>query len=344
MADQYDSRVSAGDVACLPTDEALHDNGPGLALLAAAMPWVISLLFHAGIFLVMLFFIFLVTKPNVVQEIIPPPGVAEANPIPKMASKPVKSNRKRDKSSQAKNFTRQKQQASAAKSNVPLNVIGPSDMSSPDNLYLRGRGKSSIFVSPGPSGGGDDGGGGGGGGSSNSIVYVIDRSGSMIDTFDTVRLELIRSIAGLRLARHKGRRFIPAQKFHVLFFSHGRPQEMAGRRLLKATVPNKKAAAEFLMGVIPSGMTDPIPALNRAFDVLNRTKKPGKLIHLLTDGVFPDNERVLRAIAARNKGKGRQKVVINTYLYGSRPPEAEEVLRRIARESGGVYSFVAHEP
>ncbi len=43
------------------------------------------------------------------------------------------------------------------------------------------------------------------------IVYVVDRSGSMLDTFQYVRQELKRSISALRRT----------QKFHVIFFSSG---------------------------------------------------------------------------------------------------------------------------
>jgi len=42
----------------------------------------------------------------------------------------------------------------------------------------------------------------GGGGKAYNIVYVIDRSGSMIDTFDAVRREMKRSIYGLEEAQN----------------------------------------------------------------------------------------------------------------------------------------------
>lgn len=80
-------------------------------------------------------------------------------------------------------------------------------------------------------------------------------------------------------------------------------------------------------------------AINRAFDVLSKAnKRPGKLIYMLTDGAFPNNEDVLKAIRARNVSG---EVLINTFLYGCRPVVAEEVMVRIADENGGEYRYVS---
>ena len=169
----------------------------------------------------------------------------------------------------------------------------------------------------------------GGGANAHHIVYVIDRSGSMVETLDTVRTELLISIS----------RLAPKQDFHLIMFAKGLPLEVPARRLMPATAENKEAAAKFLESVRAMGQSDPIPALQRAFAVLARAdKRPGRLIYLLTDGNFPDNAAVLAVLRKLNGGK---QVAINTYLYGRRPPEAEKVMRQIAKEHGGRYRYVS---
>jgi len=165
------------------------------------------------------------------------------------------------------------------------------------------------------------------------VVYLIDRSGSMVDTFDTVRHEMLISVE----------RMTPDRRFHVVLFSDGRPIEKSPRAMTPATKKAKTRLVEFLKPVCASGKTDPIPAINRAFDVLKRKRGSAgevAVIYLLTDGVFPENDSVLETIRRRNAG-GR--IRINTILYGNRPPIAEEVMTRIASDSGGVYRFISRD-
>ena len=174
------------------------------------------------------------------------------------------------------------------------------------------------------------------GGNAHNVVYLIDRSGSMVETFDVVRKELLISISRLR----------KEQDFHLVLLDKGTPKEPAQRRLVSATPSNKETAAAFLEGIRPVGVTDPIPALKRAFAVLAEAdaKKPGKLIFLLTDGSFPDNAAVLKALQGLNKQKTVQ---INTYLMGSpsgrRDPDAEKTLSQIAKDHNGRYTFLSQD-
>jgi hypothetical protein len=165
------------------------------------------------------------------------------------------------------------------------------------------------------------------------ICYVIDRSGSMVDSFDHVRREMVISISRLTDKQ---------QDFHVILFCSGPPIENPPRRLVQATVWHKEEAVRFLEPVRAEQQTDPVPALNRAFDVLAQVRsdpnRPDKLIFLLTDGVFPDNAKVLDVIRGRNAGKD---VAICTYLYGNRPPEAVDVLTRIAKENRGTFKYIS---
>ena len=53
-----------------------------------------------------------------------------------------------------------------------------------------------------------------------------------------------------------------------------------------------------------------------------------------------DNAAVLAAVRKLNSAG---KVHINTYLYGNKPPEAEKVMKQIAKENGGRFRYVSPE-
>jgi hypothetical protein len=135
------------------------------------------------------------------------------------------------------------------------------------------------------------------------IIYVIDRSGSMMDSIDFLKDELKHSICRLK----------DSQDFHVIFFSEGTPIELPDKKLVPATEANFKRVAQFLDGIRAQGLTDPKAALRRAFEVLGKVDdKSGKLISLATDGDFcEDNDKVLALIKKFNPHK---EVRINTIL------------------------------
>ncbi len=175
-------------------------------------------------------------------------------------------------------------------------------------------------------------------GSAYHVVYLIDRSGSMVASFDVVRDRLVESIGSLK----------PRQDFHVIFFGGRRPVEYPERKLIDANDTNKGQVIDFLKGIPASGITNPMPAIRRAFDVLDKAdvNRPGKLVFLLTDGDFSDergafdNEMVLKAIRRRN---ARKDVTVHTLLFGKRSAAGEKVLKQIAEENNGNYSFVGVE-
>lgn len=150
------------------------------------------------------------------------------------------------------------------------------------------------------------------------IVYVVDRSGSMTDSIDFVKMELKRSIGELT----------PEHAFHIIFYSSGPPMEMPTRRLVDATERNKRLAFEFIDTVITRDQTDPSEALRRAFEV-----RP-EVIHFLTDGEF---DRGIVGLVRQLNAGGRVRVHTIGFLYdGNRL-----VLEQIAAENGGRYTFVS---
>lgn len=168
----------------------------------------------------------------------------------------------------------------------------------------------------------------GAGGNAHHVVYVIDRSGSMIGAFEEVRREVLVSIGRLR----------EDQDFHIMLFAQGQAIENVPGRLVPPTEANKLQAAEFLAAARAGLQSDPVPALRRAFEVLEGAGG-GKLIYLVTDGVFPDGPAVMATIHARNKNKD---VHINTYFCGG-DPSAAGLLQEIARATGGLFRRVGSE-
>ena len=152
------------------------------------------------------------------------------------------------------------------------------------------------------------------------IVYVVDRSGSMMTTLEGVKKELRQSIGRLRRS----------QKFHVIFFNAGAPLENPPRRLVSAIQAHKRDTFRFLEDITAGGGTDPRVAIRRAFAA------GPDLIYLLTDGEFD-----ARLIDVLDKLNHSRKVRIFTIAYVSRPGAA--LLERIAREHNGEYRFVSDD-
>lgn len=170
------------------------------------------------------------------------------------------------------------------------------------------------------------------GGNAKRIAFVCDASGSMLNMFDSLRLELRKSVSSL----------IPIQSFNVVFFRDEGLQAADLRMLLIATPENKRKTFEFLDTMSPHGQTNPIPALEAV------AKMQPELVYLLTDGDFsgPGNAAVVeycqKTFGARTK--------INTIAFGSRelkdnPTDQEyvKVLQQIAKNSGGKFKFVTDD-
>jgi hypothetical protein len=178
------------------------------------------------------------------------------------------------------------------------------------------------------------------------VVYVSDRSGSMVCTFDEVRAELMRSISRL-----KGE-----QDFTVLMLASTAPREGPGKGLVPATDQNKARAVKFL-GRVTGGQTTLLPALRRAFELLAAADpdRPGKCVFVLSDGDFggitagsvyrakdgrklTGNEAVIQFLRDHNAAGG---IRVHMILLWSQDPTAREVYQTIASENGGRFISVA---
>ncbi len=158
-----------------------------------------------------------------------------------------------------------------------------------------------------------------------SIVYVMDRSGSMSDTIESLKRELKRAIGSLE----------PDQLFNVIWFNEGKAEEWSPR-LRKATIDNKREAFAAISHVIATGETHPIDAIRRSLAY------GPDVVFLLSDGDFgDDNQRVIELIRQRPR---HQRPVINTILFVyDTMGDGERVLRSIAELSHGVYKHVTEQ-
>lgn len=149
-----------------------------------------------------------------------------------------------------------------------------------------------------------------------NIVYVVDRSGSMLDTFEYVRRELKRSVSTLRRT----------QKFHVIFFSGGM-LENPPKGLVSAIQEQKNHLFKFLDSIQPQGSTHPEQAMRRALGL-----RPD-LIYFLTDGEFDSS--LVAKLQQWNKDHNTR---IYTIAYFDR--SGAQLLEEIAREHGGEFKYV----
>ncbi|MFP4140391.1 MAG: VWA domain-containing protein [Planctomycetota bacterium] len=305
-----------------------------MTTMAALMPWVLSVFFHAGLFLMMALLVLVIEAANekkvgedvrVNSEVFSDDPGGQINPGD---SNPEKESAQ-EMETTSKQWARSESQvvSNADSTDTELTMIGLAGGGAAGGMLAK------KGLSSGGSGAGPKGKFFGHGGNAHHIVYLIDRSGSMAmgGTFDTVCREMVKSISELN----------PVQTFHIVLFGDGTTIENPPESLVDATDDQKEAAVKFLEKQRASGPTDPIPAMNRAFDVLAKAdrQKRGKIIFLLTDGVFTaDNDEVLRTIKGRNRG---QQVHINTYLYGGQQEkEAVDVMEKIAKENGGKFKII----
>ncbi len=173
-----------------------------------------------------------------------------------------------------------------------------------------------------------------------SIVYVVDASGSLIGTLPVVRRELEASL----------RTLTPDQRFAVLFFQRNAALEPPGpsqRSRLQAASP---AAIELVLRwageIRPTGRSNPLPALERALAL-----EPDVIFLLSADitgsGDFEmGRDELLKALDRLNPldaATGRRPTRIHCVQFLDADPF--DTLRRIAEIHGGrdAYRFLSRE-
>lgn len=212
---------------------------------------------------------------------------------------------------------------------VPLDAAMPSDDLTQSDAIAR--------ESLGGSGDGLDGGdglstGGSSGGTSyfgvagqgTRFAFIVDRSGSMgyRNRMTIASRELINAIEGLPDFAH----------FYVLFFSSDILEPPMQDGWMQARRNNVAAVTRWINNVDPGGGTLPRTSFQNVFalDVLP------DVIYFMTDGIIAESALTAEEITSLNRG--RKRVVIHTITFGDQG--SEELMRRIARESGGTYRYI----
>ncbi|MCK5113697.1 MAG: VWA domain-containing protein [Phycisphaerae bacterium] len=297
------------------------------AFLGGLILAVISIMFHLGLLLIMLFVVFMTemepdpTKIDIVGDAYAEDPGAKLSPTREISKSASQSK------SKSRKYTRTPSvNSGAGKTSKAVSVIGTGgaigDGAAQMGLPVANAGGSKFFGTKS-------------GGNMRNLVYVLDLSGSLLGYFNAdIKPELCKS-----LARLNGEK----QNYHVILFAEGKPLEKSPRRLTPATRKSVRETARWLNDMeMSSGATQAIPALERAFAVL-KGRKGGSVIYLLTDGSFKDrggNAKVLEYINRTNKDK---KVHVNTFMYGVKPKSAVEVMQKIAKQNAGKYKFVESE-
>lgn len=163
------------------------------------------------------------------------------------------------------------------------------------------------------------------------ICYVVDCSGSMRGLLGRVKVELSESIGDLQADQY----------FAIFFFGGGRVLKFNDGNLARATESAKSSAFEFINSVSASGSTNAAAAIEEALKVRGAGGMGASAMYFLTDGFEPaaeDAGRFCHRIETLRRSFGAG-VKINTIGFWP-SSEDEEVLQRIAHESGGECALI----
>ncbi len=182
------------------------------------------------------------------------------------------------------------------------------------------------------------------GGDARSIVFVIDASGSLIDTFPFVIEELQRSIQQLS----------PAQSFHVIFFTGDSPRPILAlnqaREMFQGTATDKARVSQWIdideHNVQIGGQGNPIPAITSALRF-----RP-ELVYLLSDNITGSGQfevrrdRLLGDI--RNANTNNTQICTIQFVYPDplatdAAGQTDSTMALIAQTTGGSFRYVSEQ-
>ena len=295
-------------------------------LVMRLLPWGVSFLTHLGLILLAVFIVWsaIDSSDKDKQPIIP---IAKLSKTP---GAPVKT---RMTQSIARSSPSRRSVLSTNESTAPSRSKTPSE-STLIGVHGGAGGGSNPFSTDIGTGTGIGAQFFGTGGNAYRIVYLIDATGSLIDSLDYVIIELKRSINDLS----------SKQEFTVIFFQGDQIKEVTPKGMKKATPRNKARVIEWIDpssgNVTPMLPGNPVPALRLAL------KYRPELVFILSDNITGsgryeiDQRHLLKEVEKANKNR----TAINTiqFLY---PDKLEEyglkpTLEMIAARNGGTYNFV----
>ena len=307
------------------TDEQQEDSQRRDGALAALFPWAVSTLSHVALVLLAVWLVWWTITTQTNDEIMVP-NMVTLNAPERLQSGGKTNPFKRKKPVRPIITTTKTTTESDQKFKKILKIVNPligvsGGSTAPAWSGSTGQGNfTGMFKGP-PSG-------------AKRVAFVIDASGSLIDTLPFVITELKKSINNLR----------DFQKFTVIFFQGDRVIEIPPHGLKPAKPNTKFNAIKWIDptqgNVVPHGKTNPLDGVKKALSY-----KPD-LLFILSDNITGsginelDQETVVAEVKKANIGNTQ----INTiqFLYpdlltniGKQP-----TLKIISNDSGGTYKFV----
>lgn len=305
-------------------DEELVGSSDMNQALENVVPWMISILFHLGLVVLALF---------LVWSLIPADDDADKNiiPVARMSENPGGSLASTEKVNMQKTQNVRKVESKDVSETDSIDNLNNTEADLTSLLGAAGGGGGKLAPFGTTSGGNSGMGVGlyGAGGNASKIIYIVDASGSLIDSLPFVIKELKRSVNELS----------SGQKFTVIFFQKEEAIEAPPRGLKPATPENKKKVADWITldggNIIPQGSSSPINAIQLAMRY-----KP-ELVFILSDnitgsGKYEVDRRQLMGILDKSNKDRKMKINTIQFLY----PDELNTLKEIAAEHGGIYKFI----
>ena len=311
--------VPDGDQSQRTVGDEIHST------LVALLPWGISIVFHLGIVLLAIFIVWsTIRSTDDEQPIIP---IARLSPTPGAPLQQKTPERVRSMKSTARRTVTPTAAKSRLLSKINtqeslIGVAGASKASPFDAAIAQAAGFSASFF--------------GSGGNARRIIYIVDASGSLIDTLPFVILELKKSI----------QRLSEQQMFTVVFFQGDVVIEVPPPGMKQADADRKQSVSAWIdpssHHIEPGGKSNPVSAIKLALRY-----KP-QLLFLLSDNITGagsgkyeiDQRRLLAEVNQANTSGTK----INTIQFLYRDPLTdaglEGTMKLIAERSGGEYKFV----
>jgi len=292
--------------------------------LRLMLPWVTSVLFHLGIIVLTLFVVWSTMGPEEDKNIVPVAKLSE-NPGSELSqaqqTEPQNARSQREVRTEEVESEQSMDQQLEMESESEMELVGVSGGGGGGNPAPFGTtGQQNTELSAEMFGTG---------GNARKIAYLVDASGSLIDTLPFVIRELKRSINELS----------EKQQFTIFFFQAGEAIEVPPRRWKRATAEMKSEVADWISleagNIVPRGATTPIPAVKAVM------RYNPELLFILSDNItgqgrYEVDQRKLLELLDKHNPDRQMKVNCIQFLY----PDPLNTLKTIAEEHGGNYTFV----
>ena len=326
---------NAGAPPAPPQDDERASAGEEMnAVLMGLLPWAVSILLHLGLVVLALFALWSTYQIEKDEEVIVPSVVLNETPGAPLQQRTTE--RTQQERQSRKRVVKQQSQSQSQQSldstvDTETALIGATGMSgssaSPFQSSVASGAEFNVKFM------------GNRGGNARKIAFLIDASGSLIDTLPFVIDELKNSINKLN----------EKQRFTVIFFQGNQVIEVPPPGFKRGSGDMKQKVINWIdlsnHNIIPQGKSNPVPALRRAM------RYQPQLVFLLSDNITGsgayavDQRELLKAIEQANTAS--TKICTIQFLYPDPLSQLglDGTMKLIAKENGGIdgYKFVSDE-